>query len=290
MKIHTAHQLFSLLHVDYVKLGVKWNYKTVISPYYRLYYIDEGKGKISTPQQSVVLEEGYLYLIPSFTVCDLSCDAYLSQYFVQFFEESIHGISLFANHRCVMQVPAQAHDIANIKRLLAINPGRGINRSDNPKVYEKAIYYKEYQKHNQQQSLACHFETQGILYQLMAKFLGEAPEKSSIAMPSKMMEAVCFIQMNMSQKLSVSLLASRANLHVDYFSRLFLQATGKRPMAYIHEKRIERAQYLITTTDMSYDEIAIQTGFEAVPYFFRIFKAITGITPSQYRARRMKVF
>jgi hypothetical protein len=47
---------FSLLHADYVKLNQKWNYQNVISPYYRLYFIDEGRGFISNTQETVQLE------------------------------------------------------------------------------------------------------------------------------------------------------------------------------------------------------------------------------------------
>lgn len=78
-------------------------------------------------------------------------------------------------------------------------------------------------------------------------------------------------------------LAKRANQNLDYFSRLFLQYTGERPLAYVQQKRIERAQYLITTTDKTYSEIAEETGFENVPHFSRIFKKVTSLTPGQYR-------
>jgi len=40
-----------------------------------------------------------LYIIPSFTLCDLRCNEYLSQYFLHFFEESVEGISL-TSHTC----------------------------------------------------------------------------------------------------------------------------------------------------------------------------------------------
>lgn len=291
MRNIARNQLFSLLHVDYVKLGSKWNYKTVVSPYYRLYYIDDGHGKITSTQGSIDLEAGFLYLIPSFTVCDLNCEQYLSQYFVQFFEELGSGLSLFFNQRKVLKVKAHEIDIVNFKRLIAINPGRGINRSDNPEVYEKDIYYKEYQELNLQQSLSCQFETQGILFQLMARFLAEenfSPQVESL-IPSKIMDSINYIQLNMSEKLSVKMLALRANMHVDYFSRLFLQTMGVRPMAYILDKRIERAQYLMITRDMTLEEIATQTGFENVPYFSKVFKSITGITPGKYKNRQRNV-
>jgi YesN/AraC family two-component response regulator len=48
-------------------------------------------------------------------------------------------------------------------------------------------------------------------------------------------------------------------------------------------KRIERAQYLITTTNLSYIEIAEETGFENVSYFSKIFKKVTSLTPGQYK-------
>jgi hypothetical protein len=59
MRSFSSNQLFSLLHVDYVNWESKWNYKTVISPYYRLYFIDEGNGKITSTQGVVDLEAGF---------------------------------------------------------------------------------------------------------------------------------------------------------------------------------------------------------------------------------------
>ncbi|MCH5717947.1 hypothetical protein [Niabella hibiscisoli] len=89
---------FSLLHVDHVRLNRKWNYNNVISPYIRIYYIDQGQGVISTITEKLILEPGYLYIIPSFTLCDLQCTHTLSQYFIHCFEDSPSGLSLF--HQC----------------------------------------------------------------------------------------------------------------------------------------------------------------------------------------------
>ncbi|AYL95549.1 hypothetical protein [Mucilaginibacter celer] len=54
---------FSLLNIDYVKLNPKWNYENVISPYYRIYYIDDGEGNLSDTTHSLKLEAGYLYTL-----------------------------------------------------------------------------------------------------------------------------------------------------------------------------------------------------------------------------------
>ncbi|MDN3580348.1 helix-turn-helix domain-containing protein [Mucilaginibacter flavus] len=282
---------FSLLNVDYVRLNSKWNYRNVISPYYRIYYIDDGEGEISDAGSSLKLEPGYLYIIPSFTLCNLSCNNFLGQYFVQFFEDSVDGNSLFANNRTILKAKSSEMDLSLFTRLLQINPGRGINRSDNPKVYEKDIFYKEYQELNNQQNTSIYLETQGILMMLTAKFLNpklfKHPEHKLI--PVKIAETLNYILVNLHIDLSVHQLASRVNQNVDYFSRQFKQYTGSRPLNYINEKRVERAQYLMATTRMSHSEICTQTGFDNLSYFSKTFKKLTGVSPSVYKKQIFRV-
>lgn len=285
MSKSTFKYSFSLLHIDYVKLNHNWNYNNVISPYYRLYYIDDGIGFISDSSRRLTLEAGYLYLIPSFTICNLNCDAYLSQYFIQFFEESPDGISLFTNNRSVMKLAATEIDITLIKRLLHSNPGRGINRSDNPKVYEKEAYYKECQSLNDQMKTHLKFENQGILLQLISRFLSSNGFKlnNSQSAPSKILDTMSYVQLHLDENLTVAQLARRVNQNQDYFSKQFLTHTGQRPLNYIHGKKIERAQYLIATTDKTFLEIAFDTGFSNLPHFSKIFKQIVSLTPGEYR-------
>jgi AraC-like DNA-binding protein len=282
---------FPLLHLDYVKLNDEWNYAHVISPYFRIYYIDEGAGFVLSAGEKCRLEPGFIYMIPSYTLCHLRCEDYLSQYFLHFFEESATGISLFENNRKVIRERARETDILNFRRLLEINRGRGINRSDDPKVYEKNAYYKDYQQLNNIVSDAAYLETQGIILQFISRFLGSQHFKpgNPTPMPSKILEAIGYIQLNLHDELTVCDLAKRANLHEDYFSRLFMRFTGERPLNYIHVKRIQRAQYLIATTNMSYSQIAEETGFANLPYFSKIFKKVTKLTPAEYKRSNERV-
>lgn len=275
---------FTLMNVDLVQLDSKWNYRNVISPYHRIYYITGGEGEISHFEKKLKLEEGYLYIIPSFTLCNLSCEQLLNQYFVQFFEETSDGKSLFASNRSIFKVEAKPVDVLNFERLTFINPGRGINRSDDPKIYEKDIFYKEYQELNMQQNTAHFLETQGILLQLVSRFT--APEiiaqRERDHIPVKILDTISHIVMNLHMPLSVRFLADRIYLNSEYFSRLFEQYTGSRPLSYINEKRIERAQYLILTSRAKYIEIARMTGFESLSHFSRTFKKVTGMSPKAY--------
>ncbi|WP_295771265.1 AraC family transcriptional regulator [uncultured Mucilaginibacter sp.] len=282
---------FSLLNVDYVKLGPKWNYKNVISPYNRIYYINEGEGELSDSYGTHKLEAGYLYIVPSFTLCDMLCKQNMGQYFVQFFEDSADGNSLFADHRKIMKAEASALDQNIFDRLLEINPGRGINRSDNPRIYEKDVFYKEYQQLNNQQNLSVFMETQGILLQLTSRFLTPQFFKPALkkVIPNKIAETLNYIQVNLHTDLSVAQLALRLNQNADYFSRQFKLYTGTRPVHYINEKRVERAQYLMATSRMTYSEISKQIGFEDLSYFSKTFKRFTGLSPKDYKKQMFSV-
>ncbi|RZK65933.1 MAG: AraC family transcriptional regulator [Pedobacter sp.] len=276
---------FSLLNADRVTLDSKWNYKNVISPYHRIYYIADGAGEISHFEKRLQLETGYLYIIPSFTLCNLHCKISLDQFFVQFFEDSPDGISLFSNSRSIFKVKALEGDKNNFERLLSLNPGRGLNRSDDPTVYEKDAYYKEYKELNNQYSTAQLLETQGILLQLVSRFA--IPEivnkKLKQQIPVKILDTINYIAISLHLPLSVKSLAERVHQNPEYFSRLFDKSTGIRPLAYINEKRIERAQYLIMTTRAKFVEIAEITGFESLSNFSRTFKKVTGISPNTYK-------
>lgn len=278
-------QTISLLNTDHVQLDCNWNYKNVISPYHRIYYIDKGEAFIEDRFNSLKLEPGFIYIIPSYTLCNLVCSTYLSQYFVQFFEESSNGSSFFGNAHFVYKTPAREIDIINFKRLIEINPGRGLDRSDDPKIYESPIYYTYYQKLNEIQSHSDFIETQGILLQLISRFsiIGQFHTEQHGNIPLKMLDAIRYISINLHQEISVKMLAEQYSCNAEHFSRLFLRHVGIRPQAYIIQKRIDRAKHMMSSQAISLGEIAERTGFGSLSSFSRVFKQETGFSPRAYK-------
>ena len=47
--------------------------------------------------------------------------------------------------------------------------------------------------------------------------------------------------------------------------------------------RLERAEFLLSSTEFSITEISMQSGFNNVSFFIRSFKKAYGLTPLQYR-------
>lgn len=72
-------------------------------------------------------------------------------------------------------------------------------------------------------------------------------------------------------------------LSKDHFIRLFKQETGSTPLKYIIQKKIEKAQLILVTEDISVKNLAYKLSFEDYSYFNRVFKKTTGITPKEYK-------
>ncbi|MDP9422483.1 MAG: helix-turn-helix transcriptional regulator [Pseudomonadota bacterium] len=83
----------------------------------------------------------------------------------------------------------------------------------------------------------------------------------------------------------VERLASVSGVSEAHFARSFKEAFGVPPHRYLLTRRIERAKALLRDTDLPIIEIAFQTGWNSLGTFGRVFRDITGESPSQLRAR-----
>jgi transcriptional regulator GlxA family with amidase domain len=84
---------------------------------------------------------------------------------------------------------------------------------------------------------------------------------------------------------SVQRLAQASGVSQAHFARSFKQAFGIPPHRYLLTRRIERACALLRDTDLPVTEIAFQTGWQSLGTFGRIFRDITGQSPSESRVR-----
>lgn len=84
---------------------------------------------------------------------------------------------------------------------------------------------------------------------------------------------------------SVNYFASIVNLTPGYFGDLVKKETGKTAQELISERIIEYAKQALTLTDDDISIIAYRLGFQHPQHFSRMFKRMTGMSPSQYRER-----
>lgn len=88
-----------------------------------------------------------------------------------------------------------------------------------------------------------------------------------------------------AEPLDIAALASIAAVSEAHFIRTFKSVFGETPHRYLQRRRVERAMFLLRTTDRPVTDICFETGFGSLGTFSRTFAAIVGESPSTYRSR-----
>jgi AraC-like DNA-binding protein len=87
--------------------------------------------------------------------------------------------------------------------------------------------------------------------------------------------------------IDVDAVAAHAGYSRYHFVRAFKAAYGETPGQYLSRRRIERAEELLRTADLSVTEICGLVGFHSLGTFSATFKRETGLTPTAYRAEHV---
>lgn len=92
-----------------------------------------------------------------------------------------------------------------------------------------------------------------------------------------------FMEENLSESLDLETLAATANLSKYHFSKRYKEQTGYSPIQHFIHMKIERACYLLDTSDKPITHISDMLGYEDSQYFSRLFKKVIGLSPRDYR-------
>lgn len=82
---------------------------------------------------------------------------------------------------------------------------------------------------------------------------------------------------------SVARMADELHFSVGYFGDLIKKETGQTAQQYIQNKLINLAKEALLGTDLPVSEIALNLGFDYPQHFTRMFKKVTGKSPSEFR-------
>jgi len=94
-----------------------------------------------------------------------------------------------------------------------------------------------------------------------------------------------YIQANYNLSLSISALAPLAYMTERTFLRKFTSATTMKPIEYIQKVRVQKACELLESTTQSFEQIALNIGYDDANSFRKVFMKIIGLTPSAFKAR-----
>ena len=95
-----------------------------------------------------------------------------------------------------------------------------------------------------------------------------------------------YLDQHFQQDVYLDELAQRAGMSRATLLRHFRAALGVTPMIYLRNLRLRHAAELLIKTDLNLKDIADQSGFTRMPYFFKVFKDCYGMSPLAYRQER----
>lgn len=85
------------------------------------------------------------------------------------------------------------------------------------------------------------------------------------------------------EDISLQTVAEAMNYSEAYFCKIFKQCFDKSFVAYLTDYRMERARKLLADVTINVKDISRRVGYHDSNYFAKVFKRVTGVTPTDYR-------
>lgn len=123
-----------------------------------------------------------------------------------------------------------------------------------------------------------------IIFRECADVLSMMKTGNSITIAYRIMN---FLEHHFAEDITVDSIAESMFLNKNYIAHVFKDETGFSLMNYVISLRINKAKLLLTETDKSITDIAVECGYSDFTYFSKQFKKNTGLTPSRFRKEVM---
>lgn len=97
-------------------------------------------------------------------------------------------------------------------------------------------------------------------------------------------KVLTYLNNNYSKDINLDDAAKSVNMSYHYLSKIFKDEVGKNFVDYLTELRIEKSMKFLENLSMSIKEVSHSIGYNDPNYYCKIFKKVTGMTPTEYRS------
>lgn len=124
---------------------------------------------------------------------------------------------------------------------------------------------------------------EGLMLEFLANLARQSKNPSKGKRPSWLEQAREILEADFHGSVSLACVAAAVRVHPVHLAREFRKYFGCTPGDYVRHLRIEFACRELSGSDTPLVEIALAAGFAHQAHFSRVFKAQTGMTPSEFR-------
>ena len=234
--------------------GKEWRAREVSPPYTRIYYMLDGEGKIETPEGTLILRPGNLYIIPAGYSFSYSCEEQMRQLY---FHVNLTGSGGYDLLRGINKIISAKVEPSHIKELLSVYDGKDKTNC----LLLKAIL---------QNDLFGALKTEKVVF-------GACEPSDSIK------HAIRYIEEHLSMSLTICEIAKELFISPDTLSHRFKKEMGESVGKYIDGLIFSKAEQFLAGSELTLAQISSELGFYDQFYFSRRFKEKFGISPLKYR-------
>lgn len=183
------------------------------------------------------------------------------------------GYVFYSSSNSIEIVKARALEISSLLSRAAVEGGAELTK----------IFGMNYQFINELNTI---YSVDDITYwvlKVLNRFTESVINLDNTHNPVPLKKAIQYINSHYKKHITLKDVSKEANLTPKYLSSLFKKEKGISFTQYVNKLRVNDARSLLSMTNQTIMDIALDLGFEDPSYFTKIFKRFTGLTPNQYR-------
>jgi AraC-like DNA-binding protein/quercetin dioxygenase-like cupin family protein len=227
--------------------------------YFELYYLENGKRYHMIDDKIYCIQSGEFIIFPPYSM------------------HHSYGDNDVPFKRLVLYFTP---DCLQVKELLR-------NLSSSSKVYKSQNNYdihfilKQILKEQEDALLYSNEAIQSLLNQLLIKIVRHVGELAEPEKQNRITEIIYYLHQHYTENITLENLAATFYISPYYLCREFKRYTNTTIIQYINNIRISQAQRMLLETNKNITDISKSVGFSNITHFGRVFKAITGMSPSK---------
>ncbi|MFC4811448.1 helix-turn-helix transcriptional regulator [Paenibacillus sp. GCM10023250] len=259
---YIANMQLHISEAAYFHSAASWRQSDVLSDFNRLYYFLGEGAHLKIGEEELYPQAGQLVVLPAGTT--LSVRTVDNREFPQY----------------LCHFNARSGD----QELFELLETPSCVTAADPAATARA--FGELVRHFRGGEMTSNLRSKLLLQELLCEFLeqggGASLRKPAGGHVDKVSRVLDFIDHHLADDVTLEQLAELAHFHPNYFIRFFKSATGRSPMQYMNQRRMEMAKEWMVQTNMSVSEAAERVG-SSLYQFSKMFKQYTGSSPSEYR-------
>lgn len=270
----------SIVTIHYFEFGPAYAYAGEQHDFWELVYVDKGRVLVQRDGESLTLKQGeILFHTPKEFHSIRSLDS-SPNFFVISFDCRSPAMARFVRCQMALDKTLQSYLVSIFQEA---EKTYTIPKND-PDL--KKLILKEDALLGGEQLIKTYLE-QFLIFLLRSMISSKAPSfpQKDVQSDPLVDEIIQYLSAHVDKNIRIADLCKEFDYSRSYLSRRFQSKTGQTIAAYATRLKVKEAKRLMRETDLNLSQISARLSFESPQYFARVFKRVTGMTPTEFKKR-----